>query len=271
MLRADGAQRGGSSVWLAARGLRHGTGGSYHSIVDLGLSDDYAIGAAPPDSASAWTAVPVLPRAVGAHGGPRLRWNLHGTRNGGSTKAVGELVYNFLNPRAARDNALQAAADLLAIPHGLAGFAAQGVVLDGTKLALYGHSQGGNGASLVAARQSSYGTIVMSGTGGTLIYTLLGKTQPVNIPAVLPYLLGEVGPSAVDATHPVLGLMQMYFEHGMGGIDRRWTDFAEQVRRHRVFRARGFAEEGVDERAPRAGREAGAVAQLPRGHQRGAV
>jgi pimeloyl-ACP methyl ester carboxylesterase len=113
---------------------------------------------------------------------------------------------------------LQAAADLFAIPHSLPGLAAaaqaigQGIVLDGTKLSLYGHSQGGNGASLVAARQSSYGTIVMSGTGGTLIYTLLGKTQPVNVPAVLPYLLGEVSPAAVDATHPVLGLMQMYFE-----------------------------------------------------------
>ena len=137
---------------------------------------------------------------------------LHGTRNGGSTKAVGELVYNFLNPAAARDNALQAAADLLAIPHGLDGFAEKGIVLDSTRLALYGHSQGGNGASLVAARQSRYGAIVMSGTGGTLIYSLLGKTQPINIPAVLPYLLGEPGPTAVDVNHPVLNLMQMYLD-----------------------------------------------------------
>jgi hypothetical protein len=157
----------------------HGTGGSYHSIIDLGLSDDYAIGAAPAGlgfgvdgGATAASAAPVLMAVLGYDG------ILHGTRNGGSTKAVGELVYNFLNPRAARDNALQAAADLLAIPHGLAGFAAQGIVLDGTKLALYGHSQGGNGASLVAARQSSYGTIVMSGTGGTLIYTLRGTAVP---------------------------------------------------------------------------------------------
>jgi len=195
----------------------HGTGGSYRSIVDLGLSDDLAIGAAPAGlgfgvDGGAVSAAPVPMAVLGFDG------VLHGTRNGGSTKPVGELVYNFLNPRAARDNALQAAADLFAIPHSLPGLAAaaqaigQSIVLDGTKLSLYGHSQGGNGASLVAARQSSYGTIVMSGTGGTLIYTLLGKTQPVNVPAVLPYLLGEVGPAAVDATHPVLGLMQMYFE-----------------------------------------------------------
>jgi hypothetical protein len=191
----------------------HGTGGSYHSIIDLGLSEDFAIGQAPAGlgfgvdgGATAASATPVPMAVLGYEG------ILHGKRSGGSTTAVGELVYNFLNPVAARDNGLQAAADLLAIPRGLAGFAAQGIVLDGTKLSLYGHSQGGNAASLVAARQSRYGTIVMSGTGGTLIYTLLGKTQPVNIPAVLPYLLGEIGSSAVDATHPVLGLMQMYFE-----------------------------------------------------------
>jgi hypothetical protein len=209
----------------------HGTGGSYHSIIDLGLSEDYALGKAPVglgfgvdggtgavDAAFAGSGLGVdggasavegasVPMAVFGYDGI-----LHGTRNGGSTTAVGELVYNFLNPVAARDNALQAAADLLSIPHGLAGFTAQGIPLDGKRLALYGHSQGGNAASLVAARQSSYGTIVMSGTGGEIIYTLLGKTQPVNIPAVLPYLLGENGPAAVDATHPVLGLMQMFFE-----------------------------------------------------------
>ncbi len=188
----------------------HGTGGSYRSIIDLGLSADLATGAAPAglgagiDGGASATPVPMA--MLGFDG------VLHGTRNGGSTKPVGELVYNFLNPVAARDNALQAAADLLSIPYSLGGFAAKGIVLDGNRLALYGHSQGGNGASLVAARQSSYGTIVMSGTGGMLTYTLLGKTQPFDIPAVLPYLLGEPGPAALDAGHPVLALMQMFFE-----------------------------------------------------------
>jgi hypothetical protein len=87
---------------------------------------------------------------------------------------------------------------------------ALGIPIDGKRLAVYGHSQGGNGASLVAARQSSYKTVVMSGTGGMLIQTLLGKTQPVNVPAVLPYLLGEAGP--LDESNAVLNLMQMYFE-----------------------------------------------------------
>jgi predicted esterase len=182
----------------------HGTGGSYRSIVDLGLGQDFADGNAPAGLASTVGATPVPMATLGYDG------IMHGTRAGGSTKPVGELVYNFLNPRAARDNALQAAADLLAIPRAVPALAAQGIPIDAKRLALYGHSQGGNGASLVAARQSSYRTIVMSGTGGMLIYTLLGKTQPVNIPAVLPYVLGETGP--VDASNPVLNLMQMYFE-----------------------------------------------------------
>jgi len=188
----------------------HGTGGSYRSVVDLGLSDDYALGTAPPGLGigidGGATATPVPMAVLGFDG------VLHGTRNGGSTKPVGELVYNFLNPAAARDNGLQAAADLIALPRSLPSFASQGIALDGNRLSLYGHSQGGNAASLVAARQSAYGTIVMSGTGGTLIYTLLGKTKPIDVPAVLPYLLGETGSTAVDAAHPVLNLMQMYFE-----------------------------------------------------------
>ena len=98
----------------------------------------------------------------------------------------GTLVYNFLNPRAARDNALQAAADLLAIPRALDGFAAQSVYpikIDSAHVALYGHSQGGNAASLALAFQAGYGAGVMSGTGGTLIYTILQKSQPVDMVA----------------------------------------------------------------------------------------
>jgi len=182
----------------------HGTGGSYRSVVASGLAADFAVGAAPAGPNSTAGAVPVPMATLGYEG------IMHGTRGAGSTVSVGELVYNFLNPRAARDNALQAAADLLAIPRALPGLAAGGLPIDAKRIALYGHSQGGNGASLVAARPSSYKTIVMSGTGGLLIHTLLGKTRPIDLPAVLPYLLGEAG--AVDESHAVLNLMQMYFE-----------------------------------------------------------
>jgi len=174
----------------------HGTGGSYRSAVELGLAEDYAKGAA-----SGGLAVPLA--TLGYDG------ILHGTRKGNSSKDVGELVYNFLNPRAARDNALQAAADLWAIPRVLDGFAAQSIKIESAQVALYGHSQGGNAASLALAFKSGYGAVVMSGTGGTLIFTLLQKSQPVNLADLLPFVLGE---NTVGTNDPVLNLMQMYFE-----------------------------------------------------------
>jgi len=174
----------------------HGTGGSYRSAVELGLADDYAQGL---DSGGL-----AVPTATLGYDGI-----LHGTRNGGSTRNVGELVYNFLNPRAARDNALQAAADLLAIPRAFGAFAAQSIKIDPARVALYGHSQGGNAASLALAFQAGYGAGVMSGTGGTLIFTVLQKTKPVNAGVLLPFLLGE---ASVGSNDPVLNLMQMYFE-----------------------------------------------------------
>jgi hypothetical protein len=137
---------------------------------------------------------------------------LHGPRKGASTRREGELVYNFLNPGAARDNALQAAADLLAIPSALPALVAAGVTVNAAQLALYGHSQGGNAATLVVAQGSTYKSFVFSGTGGLLLFTLTGKTSPVNIPSFLPYALGEVSTTSVREDHPVLNLMQLYFE-----------------------------------------------------------
>lgn len=174
----------------------HGTGGSYRSAVELGLAQDYAQGLAAGGAA-------VATATLGYDG------ILHGTRNGGSTVDVGTLVYNFLNPRAARDNALQAATDLLAIPRALDGFAAQAIKIDSAHVALYGHSQGGNAASLALDFQASYGAGVMSGTGGTLIYTILQKSQPVDMASTLPLILGE---TTVGSDDQVLNLMQMYFE-----------------------------------------------------------
>jgi hypothetical protein len=174
----------------------HGTGGSYLSAIEQGLAGDYALGVATSEAA--------VPMATLGYDGV-----LHGTRNGGSTATPDSLVYNFYNPRAARDNGLQAAADLLALPRAFAGQVTTGIKLDSGHVALYGHSQGGNATALAAARNAGYGVAVMSGTGGTLMLTLLGKTQPVNLAATLPLLLGD---SPVDQNHPVLNLIQMYFE-----------------------------------------------------------
>ena len=49
---------------------------------------------------------------------------------------------------------------------------------------------------------------MLSGTGGTLVRSLLQKMQPVNT-ALLPLVLGEL---TVDENHPVLNLLQMYLD-----------------------------------------------------------
>jgi len=174
----------------------HGTGGSYRSAIALDLAEKHAVG-----NASGGAAVPMA--TLGYDG------VLHGPRNGGSTGSTELLVYNFNNPRAARDNNLQAAADLLALPRAIASFGAVGIKLDAGHVALYGHSQGGNAAALAAARDAGYGAVIMSGTGGTLMLSLLGKTKPVNLPLFLPALLGDL---SADTNHPMLNLIQMYCE-----------------------------------------------------------
>jgi predicted esterase len=172
----------------------HGTGGSYRSVVDQGLSEDYAKGELPAGAAQ--------PMATLGYDGA-----LHANRRGGSERSPDELVYNFVNARAARDNGLQAAADLFVIARAMETFST--VKVDAAKLMLYGHSQGGNAAALAAPYEPLFGTTVMSGTGGTLTFSLLAKKKPVDIAAGVPLLLGD---PKVDELHPILNVLQMYFE-----------------------------------------------------------
>jgi hypothetical protein len=74
---------------------------------------------------------------------------------------------------------------------------------------VYGHSQGGNAAALAVPYEPLFGTSVMSGTGGTLTFSLLAKKKPVDVAAGIPLLLGD---PKVDELHPILNILQMYFE-----------------------------------------------------------
>lgn len=174
----------------------HGTGGSYRSAVESGLAADFANGDI--DGGAK------LPMATLAYDGV-----LHGTRKAGSMKPTSELVFNYLNPRAARDNPVQAAVDLFALAKALRGWTGGGVKLDGSKIALYGHSQGGNAGALAAGFESSFNVVVLSGTGGGLIPSILAKKNPVSVAGALPIVLSD-GP--VTEKHPVLSLLQMYFD-----------------------------------------------------------
>ncbi len=173
----------------------HGTGGSFRSHVSDGK-----------------------PLAAGAGGVKMAVLGIdqvaHGPRRGASTESPNNLFFNFTNPAAARGNPLQGAADQLAL------FAfAKNLVLPAAssptgaeirfeRIAFWGHSQGATegGIALAYAPQARVQGAVLSGSGASLIDALLSKTSPVNIAAAVPFVLSD--PQGVDASHPVLALLQ---------------------------------------------------------------
>src|SRR5262249_7525030 len=61
---------------------------------------------------------------------------------------------------------------------------------------------------LFVAAEPDVKAAVLSGAGGSFILTLLNKTEPVNIPQVVMALFHD----PVDEYHPLLNLLQAYFE-----------------------------------------------------------
>ena len=135
----------------------------------------------------------------------------HGPRRGGSEVSPESLFFNFLNPKAARDNTLQGAGDVMALLKFLkeTTFAVPGlgsVSFNGDKVMYFGHSQGTvtGPPGLVF---SDVDVVVMSGAGGNLVQSLLNKTQPVNIADGIRFALADDG---VDAFHPILNILQHF-------------------------------------------------------------
>jgi hypothetical protein len=174
----------------------HGTGGSMRSVITDGIAGVMA-GGATPSATFGWDAVE------------------HGARKGASTKSPNDLVFNPLNPRAARDNFLQGAVDILqafrvaglTIAAADSPTAAQ-IGFDATKVTYFGHSQGSASGALAVAVSDAAPAAIFSGHGSFLTHSLLDKTSPVNIAAGMMYLLGE----PLDAEHPVLTIFQSYFD-----------------------------------------------------------
>ncbi|HEY7374395.1 MAG TPA: hypothetical protein VIF57_19685, partial [Polyangia bacterium] len=174
----------------------HGTGGSMRSVIDDGIAAKLAAGAAP----------------AAAFGFDAVE---HGARAGGSTKKPDDLVFNPLNPRAARDNFLQGAVDILQAlrvagvsltatmsPTGAA------IVFDPSKLAFFGHSQGSTSGEIAMAWSDAAPATIFSGAGASLTDSLLYKTMPTNIGAGLTFLIGE----PLDEVHPVMTIFQSFFD-----------------------------------------------------------
>jgi hypothetical protein len=187
----------------------HGTGGSFRSHINEGVAK--ALAAVGADN--------TVPFAV--LGIDQVQ---HGPRRGTSKESPDNLFYNFANPYAARDNAMQGAADQMSLAKlaaalNIADTALTGaaVKIDPAAVTFWGHSQGATEGGISAPYTSQLAGVVFSGQGASLIDALLNKKSPVNIAAALPFALSDLdannpGKLHGDIFHPVLSLLQAYID-----------------------------------------------------------
>ncbi len=172
----------------------HGTGGSFTGAVQSGVATTLATAS--------------TPIAMFSFDGV-----VHGERRGASTRESDSLMFNVINPRAARDNNLQGAVDVvqaLRIP----GIGAQtlpgagSTSFDATSVFYMGHSQGSNVGVPAIATTDLASAAVFSGAGAFLTQGILTKTSPVNAKASLEFLIGE----DLGTSHPVMVIWQTFFD-----------------------------------------------------------
>lgn len=172
----------------------HGTGGSFTSPMPSGIATALA------------TATP--PMAMFAFDGV-----VHGERRGSSTRDSNSLMFNVVNPRAARDNNLQGGVDVLQafrVP-GLGTITLPGAgdtSFDAANSFYMGHSQGSNVGMPVIASSDVTRAAIFSGAGSYLTQGIMTKTSPVNAKASLEYLIGE----DLGTSHPVMVIWQTFFD-----------------------------------------------------------
>jgi predicted esterase len=170
----------------------HGTGGSYRSFINNG------------------TAAALAAEGIAAIS---IDQTLHGPRNPGGDPEVD--FFNFQNPLAARDNTLQGALDDFQLVRLVTAFDftdpdnGRQIRFDADQIFFFGHSQGGlTGVPFVAFEPLIKGA-VFSGAGGVLILSLLNKTEPIDITALVAVVVRDV---PLDEFNPLLGLVQGYLD-----------------------------------------------------------
>jgi hypothetical protein len=201
----------------------HGTGGDYMSFIDDGTG----------------------PR-LAAQGIATISTDqvLHGPRNPGGDPEVA--FFNFSNPYAGRDNALQGAADAwsqmrLALGMSFPDGTGRTIKFDSNRVYFFGHSQGGlTGPAFIAFEPTVKGA-VLSGTGGLLYLSLLYKTAPVAFADLIASITQD---TPMDEDNPTLSLAQMWIERADG------ANYAKLMVRHpppgntakNIFQTEGFTD-----------------------------
>jgi predicted esterase len=177
----------------------HGTGGSEMSFVEEGIANRMT-----------QRGVAVIGLEQVMHGARR---NLDPEKNSLEEYSPQRLVFNLLSPRAARDNQLQAAADHFQLVRLVERFSelsgSLNVAFHLEKIAFFGHSQGSVGPFLFAVHEPLVRLIVLSGAGGNLLESLLGKRSPFD--AGLWMRIAMLDPR-VDRYHPFANILQAAFD-----------------------------------------------------------
>lgn len=181
----------------------HGTGGDYLTFMRESLD----LRAALIESGTAGQP-PVRMAMIG------IDQVLHGPRDPSGNNP--ELTFfNLQNLPAARDNVKQGAADDFQLLRLVENFAVEKAPqtgrplrFDKRRIYFLGHSQGGLTGPLFLAAEPKVSAGVLSGAGAVLILSLLNKTAPNDIAALVESLLQETP----LPEHPLLNLLQAYFE-----------------------------------------------------------
>jgi predicted esterase len=201
----------------------HGTGGDYESFIADG------------------TATRLAAEGIAVISTDQV---LHGPRNPGGDPEVA--FFNFSNPYAGRDNALQGAADAwsqmrLALGMSLDDGTRHAIHFDSANVFFFGHSQGGLTGPAFIAFQPTLKGAVLSGTGGILYLSLLYKTAPVSFPELIASVTRD---NPIDEDNPTLALAQMWIERADG------ANYARLMVRHppasngpkNIFQTEGFTD-----------------------------
>jgi hypothetical protein len=121
-------------------------------------------------------------------------------------------VFNVVNPRAARDNHLQGAVDVIQTLRAaqVAPFTVGALTIgfDASKTYYFGHSQGSNVGILGVSVSSEAKAAVFSGAGSYLSQGIMSKTSPVDAAAALQFVVGE----PLTTGHPIMTIWQTFFD-----------------------------------------------------------
>ena len=188
----------------------HGTGGDTRSPVRNGITD--ALAEVTLDDGRVQRFAVLSIDAV-LHGPRRHEenWDLSWLSLDPGAYDPDVLYFNPLNPRAARDNALQAAADVWMLVKAAQaldwdqGSSPTGEALRFDDIHYLGHSQGSTTGVGMAAYEPSFRSAVFSAAGGLLIETLLNKTSPNDLGAAI--AVGLADPD-LSRHHPLLNIAQ---------------------------------------------------------------